>query len=105
MILFERGTQPGVKNQLVSYDRNFSFTRATIDPAAFGIQDFFDFACLPELNVFITLNSDSSAPGPGPSSPKEVVIYRGGRATNALTRVLFRIYNLPSDAVNMQTYI
>ena len=87
---------------LTSYDRGFSFTKSVIDNKVYGLTKHYDFSCIPELDVFITLNDDSQ--GQVEESPKEIVVYRGGTSMQGMKRVLFRIHGLNSQIQQIITY-
>lgn len=102
MIIFSQATDATQQNLLTSYDRTFSFTRSVIDSKVYGLSNFYDFVCVPELNVFLTLNDNTN--GQSEEGTKEMVIYQGGTAMKGMKRVLFRIYNLPSIIKTFQAY-
>lgn len=89
---------------LTSYDRTFSFTKSVIDNTAYGISKFYDFACVAELSVFITLNDNSSKSVV--SGAKELIVFRGNSAMKGMRRILFRTQELlkPETIVTFQAY-
>lgn len=102
MIIFEVGSDKAQKNTLTSYDRSFSFTKSSINSKVYGLTNFYDFACVAELNVFITLNDDDSQEGN--DGEKEIVVYRGGTAMQGMRRVLFRVSKLSSKITSLLAY-
>ena len=104
MILFGKSKNKDGQDQtfMTAYDREFSFTRSSIDSGVYKLSKFYDFACVPELNVFATLNDDSQ--GQSEESAKEIVIYNGGAAMQGMRRVLKRVSGLPSVIKSFQVY-
>ena len=103
MILFSHATTASESSTLTSYDRGFSFNKSVIDRKVYDLSEFSDFACVPELNIFLSLNIETDPMAQ--EAMKELVIYRGGTAMQGMRRILHKISGLSPTITNFQSYV
>jgi hypothetical protein len=101
MVIADVSADVSLTTTLASYDRGFSFTKSVIDSTAYDLGELYDFSCVPELNVFVTLNTDKKSE----NEEKELVIYRGGATLNGMGRILFRKGSLKSSISKFVSYV